>query len=312
MTVPENRQVIPEQRLDLHSRLLVATHSFFRARNMQEVVTPCIVSQAHGEYGIESFSIDSMQYNLRNSPEYEMKRLLMTARTDIYQIAPVFRKGEYGKKHRPEFIMLEWYRLGWDYRRLMNECLEYLRTVMADSDIKLHTLCYRQLFEDIFDSNPFDCKTEVLTTLVCDLGYQSSSPTRAECLDFLFEVASHRYSAAEHPDTLVAIYDFPIEQASFARISAQDVAERFEIFLNGIELANGYGELTQAEDYYERIHLHNRIRKTRLSVPLSLDGDFMQTLKQYGLAECAGVSVGIERLLMCKAHVEDIAQVRLL
>ncbi len=236
----------------------------------------------------------------------------MTARTDIYQIASVFRKGEYGKKHRPEFVMLEWYRLGWDYRRLMDECLEYLRTVMADSDIKVRTLCYRRLFEDIFDRNPFDCKTEALTTLVCDLGYQSSSPTRAECLDFLFEVASHRYSAAEHPNTLVAIYDFPIEQASFARISAQGVAERFEIFLNGIELANGYGELTRTEEYYERIHLHNRIRQTQLSTPLSMDEDFMQTLKQYGLADCAGVSIGIERLSMCKARTEDIAQVRLL
>ena len=302
----------PEQRLHLHSRLLATTHSFFRARNMQEVITPCIVSQAYSEYGIESFSIDSMQYNLRSSPEYEMKRLLMTARTDIYQIAPVFRKGEYGKRHRPEFIMLEWYRLGWNYHRLMEECLEYLRTVMADSNIKLHTLSYRRLFEVIFDYSPFDSETEDLATLACDLGYHSSSLIRAECLDFLFEIASHRYSTAEHPDTLVAIYDFPIEQASFARISAQRVAERFEIFLNGIELANGYGELTQAEDYYERIHLHNRIRKPQLSMPLSIDEGFMQMLKQYGLDECAGVSVGIERLLMCKAHAEDIAQVRLL
>ena len=279
---------------------------------MQEVITPCIVSQAHSEYCIESFSIDSMQHSLRNSPEHEMKRLLMTARTDIYQIAPVFRKDEYGKKHRPEFIMLEWYRLGWNYRRLMDECLEYLRTAMADSDIKLHTLSYRRLFEDIFDCNPFDCETKVLTTLACDLGYQSSSQSRAECLDFLFEIASCRYSTSEHSDTLVAIYDFPVEQASFARILASRVAERFEIFLNGIELANGYGELTRAEDYYERIRLHNRIRKTQLSTPLSMDEDFMQTLKQYGLAECAGVSVGIERLLMCKAHAEDIAQVSLL
>ncbi len=312
MIFSEVRQVTPEQQLGLHSGLLASTHSFFQARDIKEVFTPCIVSQAHSEYGIESFSIDSMQHNLRNSPEYEMKRLLMTARTDIYQIAPVFRKGEYGKKHRPEFIMLEWYRLGWNYRRLMDECLEYLQTMMADANIKLHLLSYRQLLGDVFDCNPFDCETAVLTTLAEDLGLQSSSLTHAECLDFLFEIASRRYSATDYPDTLVAIYDFPIEQASFARISEQGVAERFEIFLNGIELANGYGELTRAEDYYERVHFHNRIRKTQLSMPLSMDEDFMQTLKQYGLAECVGVSVGIERLLMCKAHAEDIAQVSLL
>ena len=312
MIVSEARQVTPEQRLELHSGLLASTHSFFQARDIKEVFTPCIISQAHSEYGIESFSIDSMQHNLRNSPEYEMKRLLMTARTDIYQIAPVFRKGEYGKKHRPEFIMLEWYRLGWNYRRLMDECLEYLRAVMTDSDIKLQALSYQQLFEDIFDCNPFDCKTAALTTLAHDLGLQSLSLTDTECLDFLFEIASCRYSTNEYPDTLVAIYDFPIEQASFARIAEHGVAERFEIFLNGIELANGYSELTHAEDYYERIHLHNRMRKTQLAMPLSMDEDFMQALEQYGLAECAGVSVGIERLLMCKAHTEDIAQVSLL
>ena len=236
----------------------------------------------------------------------------MTARTDIYQIAPVFRKGDYGKKHRPEFIMLEWYRLGWNYRRLMDECLEYLRTMMADANIKLHPLSYRQLFGDAFDCNPFDCETAVLTKLAYDLGLQSSSLTHAECLDFLFETASRRYSTTKYPDTLVAIYDFPIEQASFARISEHGVAERFEIFLNGIELANGYSELTQTKDYYERIHFHNRIRKTQLSTLLSIDEDFMQTLEQYGLTNCAGVSVGIERLLMCKAHVKDIAQVSLL
>ena len=302
----------PEQRLGLHSGLLAFTHSFFEARNMQEVITPCIVSQAHSEYCIESFSIDAMQHSLRNSPEHEMKRLLMMTRADIYQIAPVFRKDEYGKKHRPEFIMLEWYRLGWSYRRLMDECLEYLQTAMTDSDVKSHTLSYRRLFEDVFDCNPFDCETGVLRTLAYDLGYQSSSRSRAECLDFLFEIASCRYSTSEHPDTLIAIYDFPVEQASFARISTPRVAERFEIFLNGIELANGYGEITCAEDYYERIRLHNQIRKTQLSTPLSMDEDFMQTLKRYGLAECAGVSVGIERLLMCKAHADDIVQVGLL
>ena len=291
---------------------MAATHSFFQARNIQEVITPCIISQANSEPGIESFSIDPMRYKLRNSPEYEMKRLLMTAQSDIYQIATVFRKSEYGRKHRPEFIMLEWYRLGWNYYRLMEECLEYLQALIARSDIKLHILSYKQLFEESLACNPFDCESEVLMASAADLGYQSQSQSRVECLDFLFEFASSRYSTTEHPNSLVAVYDFPIEQASFARISANHAAERFEIFLNGIELANGYSELTQAEDYYDRMRLCSRIRKAQLSTPLSIDEDFMRTLKKYGLAECAGVSVGIERLLMCKARAADIAQVCLL
>ena len=241
-----------------------------------------------------------------------MKHVLMTAQTDIYQIAPVFRKGEYGKKHRAEFTMLEWYRLSWDYRRLMDECLDYIQTAIANADIKIRTLPYRQLFEHSFGYNPFTCSNETLITLTADLGYQSRSQSRAECLDFLFEFASRQHSSVEYPNTLIAIYDFPMEQASFARISADRTAERFEIFLNGIELANGYGELTRSEDYYERVQLHNEIRKAQITTAISLDEDFMQALKKYGLTECAGVSVGIDRLLMCKAQVEDIAQIRLL
>ena len=302
----------PVQRLGLQSRLLAATHSFFKVRNIQEIITPCIVSSAHSEPGIESFDIDSGLYQLRSSPEYEMKRLLMKVESDIYQIAPVFRKGEHGTRHRPEFIMLEWYRIDWNYRRLMEECLDYLQTMIAHSDIKTSRLSYQQLFEDNLGCNPFACNTESLITQASDLGYESAPTSRAECLDFLFEYASTKHSIVNQPHTLLAVYDFPLEQASFARISSRCVAERFEIFLNGIELANGYGELTRAEDYYERVRLHEQTRKMQAPIPISIDEDFMHALKRYGLAECAGVSVGIERLLMCKARVADIAQIRLL
>ena len=300
----------PEQRLHLHSRLLAATHSFFHSRNVREVITPCMVSTAYREPNIENFSVDSQQ--LRSSPEYEMKRLLMTAQTDIYQIAPVFRKGEYGNKHRPEFVMLEWYRLGWNYHRLMEECLTYLRTMIAKPDIKMYPLSYQKLFNDSFNCNPFDCDNKILATLANDLGYSSSSRNRAEYLDFLFDNATTLYSASQHPNTLIAIYDFPIEQSSYARISSRYIAERFEIFLNGIELANGYGELTQAADYYQRVQLHHETRGTQLSEAITIDEDFMNTLKKYGLRECAGVSVGMQRLLMCIAQTTDIAEVDLL
>ena len=300
------------QRLHLHSRLLATTHTFFQARNVREVITPCFVSQHTAEPDIESFSVDDKQHWLRDSPEYEMKRILMTAATDIYQIAPVFRKGEHGNNHRPEFIMLEWYRLGWNYRRLMEECLNYLHTMLGYPDIEIYELSYKQLFMENFDCDPFACDHEILIKTASNAGYQSRAKNRAECLDFLFASATKLYSRDERPNTLVAIYDFPLEQSSFARISSRDIAERFEIFLNGIELANGYGELTQTTDYYDRIQLHNTIWKTQLTKPISIDEDFMQALKKYGLAECAGVAVGIERLLMGIVQVEDIAQVRLL
>lgn len=302
----------PAQRLYLQSSLLAATHLFFQVRNVREVITPCMVSQACSEPDIRSFGVDSASYRLRSSPEYEMKRLLMTADADIYQIAPVFRKDEYGSRHRPEFIMLEWYRLGWDYRRLMGECLEYLQTLIARPDTNIRTLSYKQLFTDIFVCNPFDCSSENLSALATDLGYRCQSQNRAECLDFLFEHASSQYSRVDCSDTLVAIYDFPIEQVSFARISEHRTAERFEIFLNGIELANGYSELTDAVDYDKRVRLHNETRKDSVAAPISMDEDFMQALKQHGLAACAGVSVGIDRLLMCKARVEDIDRICLL
>jgi len=291
--------------------LLAATHAFFRERNVREVITPCLVSSAHSEPDIVSFDVDAKQ-QLRNSPEYEMKRLLMTAQTDIYQIAPVFRKGEYGNQHRPEFVMLEWYRLGWNYHRLMEECLSYLRAMIANRMMKIYPLSYKQLFQHSFDCDPFNCDTEVLLNAARDLGYQSSTQNRRECLDFLFDTASTRYSGGEHPNTLIAVYDFPIEQSSYACISPRQVAERFEIFLNGIELANGYSELTQVEDYHRRIQLHNRTRQTELSTPISIDEDFMQTLEKNGMRECAGVSVGMQRLLMCIAQVSNIAQISLL
>ena len=302
-----NKTISLAEKLQLQIAILKAIRQFFQERAITEVITPCMTKAASSEPFISSFAV--ADYWLRSSPEHEMKRLLMALETDIYQIGPAFRKDEHGNHHRHEFTLVEWYRRGWDYHRLMVECLVLLSAFVTASDIGRRSISYRELFLKYFNLDPFACTNQTLYDASARHGYQSTCQHRGEALDFLFELAAKNYQDQEYPHCLLAIYDFPLEQASFARIAGGHHAERFEIFFEGIELANGYSELTEANEYRARMAADNEVRAANKLPAVVADEDFLQALEDGKLTDCAGVSVGLERLLMCMAQSDDIDQV---
>ena len=302
-----NKAIGLAEKLQLQTAALKAIRQFFQARDITEVITPCMTKAASSEPFINSFAI--ADYWLRSSPEYEMKRLLIALESDIYQIGPAFRKDEHGNHHRHEFTLVEWYRCGWDYRRLMVECLDLLSTFVPSLDIGRRSISYRELFLKHFNLDPFACTDQTLYDASARYGYHSTCQRRGEALDFLFELAAKNYQDSEYSHCLLAIYDFPLEQASFAHIADGHHAERFEVFFEGIELANGYSELTEASEYCARIAADNEVRAATGLPAVVADEDFLQALEDGKLPACAGVSVGLERLLMCLTQSDDIDQV---
>ena len=290
--------------LRLHAGVVSQIRAFFAGRGVVEAVTPVLVGAAASDFATHSFRTDAGW--LRTSPEAEMKRLLMDGSGDIYQVGPVFRKSETGKRHRAEFTMLEWYRIGWDYRRLLKETGELLAQLLSAQEPRIFT--YQSAFENCFGIDPFDCDDTVLQERAAGAGLAGCSG-RGEALDFLFERLTGLHPPA---DGLYAIVDFPAEQASLARMSAARRAERFEVFHGNLELANGYREITDSDEYLARLEGDNRVRARLGLEPVAGDPAFIKALQTGTLPECSGVSVGIDRLLMCLAGAGDIGQVRTL
>ncbi len=295
------------ERLHLRARVVEQIRAFFSARGVLETATPCIVGAPAGEANIESMAAGGGW--LRTSPEFEMKRLLAAGSGDIWQLGPVFRNDESGAHHQPEFTLLEWYRVGLDYLHLLDETLELLSHVLRPLELADTVLVpYREAFLDAFGMDPLDDDGARLQALAEKQGLRQCCDTD-DALDFLFALL-----AAKHfrRDCLTALHDFPVRQASYARISEHGHAQRFEIFYGDIELANGFQELTRAADYRVRFAADNTRRARRGLAETTPDERFLAALEcpeQTGLPECAGVAAGFERLLMCLIQAQNITEV---
>lgn len=298
--------------LTAHARLLGQIRSFFAQRQCLEVHTPVRIKAPAGDAFIESFACDSEW--LRTSPEFEMKRLLMDGSGDIYQIGPVFRKSESGTRHREEFTMLEWYRVGKSYQELLGEVAELLsvllnEVLLTDTDKRMSVYRYAEFFIKQFGQDPFTCSDDALQSLASQAGLSGNlaDKSRVELLDFLFSAMTEASQDAMSSHTLYAIKDFPPEQSSFAKSGTY--AQRFEVFCGKLELANGYQELTDTKGYLQQIEHSNRVRTQQGMPVLMHDAAFVQALERGLMPECAGVSIGIERVLMCALGTKDIGQV---
>lgn len=292
--------------LRLRAQVVAQIRAFFSARNVAEVTTPCLVGAPVSEVGIGSIAAAGGW--LRTSPEFEMKRLLAAGSGDIWQLGPVFRDDESGRLHRPEFTLLEWYRVGMDYLRLLDETLELLSQILRPlRPAAPLRLCWRDAFHNAFGVAPPD-DDKRLQTIAAEHGLHDCRDAH-DALDFLLaQMAARHFSG----DALTAVYDFPARQASYARISERGCAQRFEVFYGGMELANGFQELTAAADYRARFAADNA-RRARLGLAAAPpDERFLAALERpggRGLPECSGVAAGLERLLMCLARARDIAEV---
>ncbi|WP_288398638.1 EF-P lysine aminoacylase EpmA [uncultured Acinetobacter sp.] len=303
--------------LKARAQLYRTIREFFAQRNVMEVETP-IVSQA----GVTDVHLASVQVQrhiegrmqqqyLQTSPEFAMKRLLAAGSGAIYQICKVFRDDEHGRKHNSEFTMLEWYRPGLDLRELMHETAALLNVCLAHrfDEIRPLVLSYKHAFQDRLDINPLQAtlaqlkQTAQRVGLTLDLG-----DDRLAYMDLLF---SHFVEPSLGFDTPIFLTDFPPEMASLAKVrldeDSEEVAARFEVYIEGLELANAYDELLDASVLRARFEADNQEREKLGLQVMPLDENLLAALAH--MPECSGIALGIDRLLMVATQKLNIEQV---
>ena len=299
------------------ARLNALIRGFFAARDVLEVETPIMSAAGNTEPNIEGFQtrfsghVDagSPQRWLRTSPEYPLKRLLAAGVGDCYELGRVFRNGEAGGRHNPEFTMLEWYRVGWDHHRLIDETIALVQQALVmvqRPTASVRIVSYRDLFIQAVALDPFVADEAQLRAGLGEVGIQPDGLTRDDWLDLLM---SHRIQSQFAVDAITVIHDWPASQAALARIrpGTPPLAERFELYLGPVELANGYHELNDAIEQRQRFGRDLATRAARGAEQPPLDEAFLAALPS--LPACAGVAVGVDRLLMALAGTPRIGDV---
>lgn len=295
--------------------MLQAAREFFRTRAVLEVDTPAVLSCTVTDVQIESIPAGSgvpTRY-LQASPEYPMKRLLAAGSGDIFQICHACRAGEQGRLHNPEFTLIEWYRLGFSLEDLMSEAASLTATLLAAggrSTGTLETLSYQAAFRATLGIDPLEASTAELRDLCLQHGLAAqglASLPRDDLLDFLMAgVIGPQLGRGG----LTGLHHYPASQAALARLDADDprTAQRFELYADGIELANGYVELADATEQQRRFgsDLEERRRRGR-SLP-AVDTRLLAALG-HGLPACAGVALGFDRVVMLAAGASHIDEV---
>lgn len=305
--------------LRLRAALYACIRGFFAERDVLEVETPVLSVAGNTEPNIAPFALEFSGRSdgaprtrwLRTSPEYPLKRLLAAGVGDCYELGRVFRDGEAGVRHNPEFTMLEWYRLGWDHRRLAEETAALVRMALAlvGRDAQLEQVSYRDLYRDRLGLDPFLAGEDALRAALGEIAVDPRGLTRDDWLDLLL---THRLQPGFDPATMLAVYDWPASQCALARLrrgaDGIAVAERFELYLGPLELANGYHELRDAGEQRARFERDLGVRHGR-GAPLPPVDERLLAALAAGLPACAGVALGIERLLMAMLGSERIADV---
>lgn len=293
--------------------MLAAIRRFFAARDVLEVDTPAMSHAGVADLNIHSFKTryrNEIDCYLHTSPEFPMKRLLAAGAGSIYQICKVFRDDEQGRWHNPEFTMLEWYRPGFDHNDLMNELDLLLQDVLGT--VAAERLTYQDAFLTYAGCDPFTASSEALQRCSESHGVVvAGSDMRTALTDVWLDLLmSHVVGPALGRQRPTFIYDYPPSQAALARVrkGAAPRAERFELYFAGVELANGFHELTDASEQRARFVVdQSQRRAVGLSVP-PFDEHLLAALN-HGLPPCAGVALGIDRLLMLKSGVQAIGEV---
>ncbi len=278
-----------------------------------EVDTPALSHAGASDPHIESFRLNlrGSGLYLHTSPEYPMKRLLAAYACDCYQIAKVFRVDESGGQHNPEFTMLEWYRLGYDHHALMRELLALIEaTLRGERELaEAVKLSYAEAFGRYAGIDPHRADTAALAA--CADAHGLELPAGLERDALLDALIAMVVAPAFPSDRLTLVYDFPASQAALARVARREgieVAERFELFWGALELANGFHELTDAKEQRRRFEQDNRRRRAMGLVEVAPDENLLLALES-GLPACAGVALGIDRLLMSALAADHIDEV---
>ena len=263
--------------LRLRAEVLRKIRQFFSDKEVLEVETPILSPFAVTDPDVHSIKVTDYGY-LHTSPEYAMKRLLCKGAPSIFQIAHVFRAGELGRYHNPEFSMLEWYRLNFDHIDLMAEVSEVINLILGPGEYQ--TIPYKELLGS---------------------RYEKLKNDRSE-LDLAFSLSREELGTGRF-----FISDYPADQAVLSRIDPRDptVSCRFELVVDGVEIANGYWELQDVAEHEERFQKDLERRANQNAELPEVDQNFMRSLEA-GLPDCAGVSVGLDRVLMILAEAHSL------
>lgn len=304
------RPTANRQRLQARARLLADVRDFFTRRGVLEVETPTLSAAGNSDPGIAQLRTDDARW-LRTSPEYPMKRLLAAGSGDIYELGRVFRAGEAGAWHNLEFTLLEWYRVGWRFDQLMDEVAEFIAHCgdPRGRRWRVRKVHYRDWVQAGAGVDPLAADADAIRHAIASRGIDA--PLRDLDRDGLLDLlVSHVVQPAMSEDTLTLVSHYPASQAALARLCDDNpqVAERFEAFLGPVELANGYGELTDAREQRRRFETENRRRAAEGRHPALLDEALLEAL-EHGMPDCAGVALGLDRLLMVLEGVGRIEDV---
>ena len=303
--------------LRLRARLNRLVRDFFDARGVLEVETPVMSRAGNTDPNIASFTVEFGGRTdgaprtrwLRTSAEFPMKRLLAEGIGDCYELGRVFRDGEAGGRHNPEFTMLEWYRVGWTLDPLVDETATLVQSALAlvGREATLRKASFREVYREALGLDPMTASVgELQAAFAGDVDPEGL--TRDDWLDLLM---THRIQPALPAGQLLAMHDYPATQCALAKVARRgdvDVAERFELYLGPLELANGYHELTDAAEQRARFERDHALRAGRGVVQPPIDEALLDALAA-GMPDCSGVALGIDRLLMAMLGTGAIADV---
>ncbi|HEY3643861.1 MAG TPA: EF-P lysine aminoacylase EpmA [Gammaproteobacteria bacterium] len=306
------RPSAPLDNLKLRAELLTKLRAFFAARNILEVDTPALSRAGATDRHIHSYRVENPHgapLYLHTSPEFPMKRLLAAGYGDIYQICKVFRSGEAGRMHNAEFTMLEWYRIGFDHHRLMAEVADLFAALVQELEPP-EFLTYAEAFQrhagiDVFKSGSKECIAALNRA-----GRRVPAEDELDHDGWLDMVAGDLVYPALGKGRLTFIYNYPASQAALARIwpGEPPVAERFEAFIDGVELVNGFHELADAKEQRGRFQADRTYRGQHGLMDVPYDEHLLSALGQ-GLPDCAGVALGFDRLVMVAARARSLEEV---
>ncbi|WP_338367472.1 elongation factor P--(R)-beta-lysine ligase [uncultured Pseudoalteromonas sp.] len=302
--------------LKQRAAILRTIREFFYTRNVMEVETPSLSSASVTDVHLASFSTQfvgpghagGLPLYLQTSPEFAMKRLLAAGSGAIFQLCKAFRNEEAGSHHNPEFTMLEWYRPGFDEFALMDEMDELMQLIL--NVMPAERLTYQQAFEQVLSLDPLTATLSQLQALACDHGFADiakNETNKDTLLQLLFCMKVEPTIGQTKP---CFVYHFPASQAALAQICEHDnrVAGRFELYYKNMELANGFNELTNAKEQAKRFDEDNAYRAANGLNHVPMDKRLIAAL-EHGLPKCAGVAMGIDRLVMLATEKETIKEV---
>lgn len=274
-----------------------------QTRAIVEVQVPLMGQSTTSDVYIDSFDVADGKY-LQTSPEFFLKRLLASGMSCCYYLGPAFRRGEAGRWHNPEFTILEWYRLGYSSAKLRAELAELIEEVLGVSDLKEYQ--FHEFLQQFLNVDISIASDEELYTFARNYDY-FGDVQRADLIDFLYGIA-----LSENTNENFFVRDFPVEIPGLAAttelLSSESRADRFELIIQGLEIANGYYELRDVHEFKRRVQEDNVRRKQQNQPTIALDPKFLAAM-EYGIPRCSGVAVGIDRLFALATEASTLDQV---